>query len=1598
MANYAYDHGRPSTPTGSQRTCRQNASMRALNTAQPRHETFFDDATPVDHSAEKPLYNSLRDSHDLTFAEHGNVRDSVVDNMLLSLDQFSTGNLFGGGSSSSQYAGGYAEDDFFLRDSSYRPPGPRHRGHTYTSSRSSDYDLGSYEPSRYTAQHSRARRSNSSNNIGTPVARKSSTRDIYSSRQVNSPYGLQQLGHLRGGPNKGSKGSSTSSMDFGPSAGLSNQRMGFGKRSASFDHSNASDRGRISPLKVESVLDRGRMAYQHSYTDEYDAAPEPTIPAGPRKLQEPPLSPLALPPQPSYVSSQAARPGRRGSVRSNTSYRTLRKNKSQPGPNMRAQAQEFVNASTLRELPPVPLWHDPSAPSPGVAARSPLFPSQSPAAASKPGFFRRVFGGGSSKAQPQLSTVSAVSHATTTTQRDPSPASVRQQPADVNSIYSMARPRTTPSNNGHIATQLKSIPKAPPTASSVQMDTSLSQLPALGKKPSSFFRRRKKSMTESVKPPLMPVDVTQPQKPILPAQPSPGVSSLRQVMNPYLNDAGRAGERTHEGQDEQSGDDAVNGERPLGFSPGYKPHKDATVRTVRPNSRGDDLTPPTSQGDQLRASQWSNNTGSPKLKLKLKHGRQTIPQPQEDSFLADSSSCNEDYSGRATPTGDQSGVDHVRRPSTGPAASSLKQIGGRSSRKPSVDHKTDLLASHEKVTSRGALVSQSASEGDEGWLITASSEKVHFSNSKSPAAKRVWLDTTLPDSLGDTTDNLKLPLEGAHSSQQSLDQTSPQSTQDKSPISPDDVFHSASSLPIVQVESRESTEMPSATQDRSTHTEPTDAERERAFQIYSGDDSSSLKAQAAAMLGDVTLSSTRTRKAFMDLFDWTGFNILAAMRDLCGKIILKAETQQVDRILMSLSERWCECNANHGFKAVDVVHTICYSILLLNTDLHLADIESRMTRSQFVRNTLPTVTRVCQDAVKAAADETLRPHSTQLRRPSLPWNDKSEPNSPGADTTAFPADAPEEPMEARKSRSRLSIRPPVRSGSEGLLNFDSAASEPNTLVNTPYNGPMRGWEFQIETVLKEFYDSIRKQRLPLHGSSEVTVHHQPSSNNLSVGGMLRRTPSVLSKAPSDNASYRGRSQNDFRSMSNRWASKNRSKQKLYPSSTVASSRTSLDDQSVWSPAGSSTWSRYSYGKTGTSLSVDSLGSHFANGDYQQAIGFANALSQAIIREEGMTIASDEEFSRVAPLLEDETLELVGAPWAKEGILKHKRHLEGVDRKAKDRAWNECFAVVEKGCMRLFSFSMNSKSVRQKSKLRPSAGGVVGGGNWMDNAEALDSFQLRQTIASALPPPGYSKTRPHVFALSLPNGAVHLFQVGTPDICREFVTTVNYWSARLSKEPLMGGVSSMEYGWGENVINPALIRQDSAPSVQGHMPRPSVASSIRSSMDHGTNTPKPRLPGDKVVLSDWSPPASSMMASTLMEVDQLRALTDYVKNIENELSHHNELRAPLLIAFSPRHPNAAKAMANWERKSQYLLREIVKFRTYIDTLSTAQAAKQKIYAEREAREKEMEDSDRGAETDTSAKFTEDDGAQEASEPPASQPMPNPALPAAFPLHP
>jgi hypothetical protein len=317
----------------------------------------------------------------------------------------------------------------------------------------------------------------------------------------------------------------------------------------------------------------------------------------------------------------------------------------------------------------------------------------------------------------------------------------------------------------------------------------------------------------------------------------------------------------------------------------------------------------------------SHKTDSPKLKLKMKHGRSNLGNAHDDSFLADSSSCNEDRSGRASPSGEKNavaGTDETRRrPATSPTTSNFAHPTpeGRNERRANVGEKrTDLLSPQ-------ASASQSASDlEDDGWVVTAPTKKEQASARKNAGkSKRVWLEPTSSEEklATDGAESTNLPLEGVSSSQKAFEKASPTSAHATTPSSADDVFHSATSLPVLQVESRESDNMPAIVERRSVREEePTDADRERAGRIFSNDEPSVKKDQVAAVLGDVTWASIRMRKAYMDLFDWSGFNILAAMRDLCGRLVLKAETQQVDRILMSLSERWCECNPNHGFKAL----------------------------------------------------------------------------------------------------------------------------------------------------------------------------------------------------------------------------------------------------------------------------------------------------------------------------------------------------------------------------------------------------------------------------------------------------------------------------------------------------------------------------------------------------------------------------------------------------------------------------------------------------------------------------------------------------------
>ncbi|KAL6720957.1 hypothetical protein ACLMJK_000057 [Lecanora helva] len=1445
-----------------------------------------------------------RISHDLSLTE--NNRHSVVDNMLMSLNPEQP-KLF---PTTSQ------DRPPFSSGSESTAPSKSPPRHLHSSSYNSDFSFPSDDsPQRFSKHLPRGRRSNSSSNFPTALQRIDSVHvEGDASDSTKAKTNLMFEGGagptekpLRSGRKSG-KSSGSSSVDLGHMGPL-RTKFGHGRRSASFDDG---DRNRV--LQSASSLTASKPGtYSRStptFYDDLEAAPTPTVPAGPRKDRT-----SLFPPQP---GSSAPTPQRRNSNKSAKSQAGKKKFPDEDfgDPPIPPPANTFIMGSrraSKQTAPPAFLKSRNVSPTrqhsePVMAHRLESVAPTKESPKDKPGFFRRVFGSARNDAQAQ------------------------QQ-----STRNTGQPS---SKEGHAATQKVNKPNTPDDASRPEQEVIQ---PPLVKKPSSFFRRRKKSVSEHKPPPTLPPQLyAQPPKSKDSGQRSP-TSSLRQVMNPYLDNPVRSDARQFAGT--------------LG-------HDRAPTQTYTLQAKGSvDRVRQSHNQTQIASHSRHKRDALPKDEKSAAPTGPSLPEPKS-SKPEDNSFFHDDSSNETRLPGVPNETQIARRDTVNldqaPASISAGQVSrqenaeraarSKGGKEPAIDRSMDtsldmprhqdvLSARSNNIPSSPKTTPAKPNAGE--WLTYPPKFPQPSPSASMKDADRVWLQPESPEQI--TRQEIPVPIENTE-------------------ISPTSNYYSAPTSAHV-LNAKDELHFPEPTAEDANHklsvdidpTQPNEFDRAQAKQLFAGDESLVPKPQAAAWLGEPEPARTRVRHAYMELFDWKDLNILTALRGLCAKLFLKGEAQQVDRLLDAFSSRWCTCNPNHGFKATDVVHTICYSLILLNTDLYQAGVESKMSKTQYLKNIIPTVRRVVTDA---APDAFVNPRASTLP-PQRPWAEPSRASVKSPTSSETPVE-PRRSFESQRPLYRLSSRPSDQSVQTSTaphtpLDFSNSMGESGPLVKTPFHGRLSSWENQIEMILKDFYTSIRQQRLPLHGESEDLAPETPqtSSNSLSAmtSSMLRRTPSMLSKAGSENISYSRGRVNEGRLGTGRWQSKNRSRPKLYPASSVATSRrSSFDEQaSMTSPSVASAWSRFSsLGKTQTSLSIDSLASSYPEGDYQHSIGFANALSQAIIREEGT--GAEEQSLQAAPRLEDESLELAGAPWAKEGNLKHKHYMDAGDKQTKNKKWVDSFAVIEKGYLRLFSFNINAKSLRIKAKKEKAAGGVVGGGNWADSAESLGTFLLRQTIASALPPPGYSATRPHVWSLSLPTGAVHLFQVGTPEIAKEFVATANYWSARLSKEPMVGAISNIEYGWSESVINTAVLDGDrcgsSSAAPGSALARPSLQSSIRSgrsSVDQASV--RPRLPGDKVILTEWTPPQQSLVASVLMEVDQLKALSTYVRNIEHELEKHNELRGAMLLAYSPRHPNHTKAMTNWEQKSSYLFHEVIKFKTYIDSLEAASKEKDRIFAER-----------------------------------------------------
>ncbi|KAH9459209.1 hypothetical protein Pst134EA_019358 [Puccinia striiformis f. sp. tritici] len=123
-----------------------------------------------------------------------------------------------------------------------------------------------------------------------------------------------------------------------------------------------------------------------------------------------------------------------------------------------------------------------------------------------------------------------------------------------------------------------------------------------------------------------------------------------------------------------------------------------------------------------------------------------------------------------------------------------------------------------------------------------------------------------------------------------------------------------------------------------------------------------------------------------------------------------------------------------------------------------------------------------------------------------------------------------------------------------------------------------------------------------------------------------------------------------------------------------------------------------------------------------------------------------------------------------------------------------------------------------------------------------------------------------------------------------------------------------------------------PLAPTHLTHPHTDSKAASTLNLDRPAHQPSVP-EKLTISDWVPPVPPMALSSHPEHVQLESLKRHNSHIQVELEKHNLLRRPMVNLYWNRPTHLHKAMTNWEKKSQYLMAEIIKYTTYLNALES-----------------------------------------------------------------
>ncbi|TIA21698.1 hypothetical protein D6C81_03730 [Aureobasidium pullulans] len=102
-------------------------------------------------------------------------------------------------------------------------------------------------------------------------------------------------------------------------------------------------------------------------------------------------------------------------------------------------------------------------------------------------------------------------------------------------------------------------------------------------------------------------------------------------------------------------------------------------------------------------------------------------------------------------------------------------------------------------------------------------------------------------------------------------------------------------------------------------------------------------------LGEGEPENIAIMHAFVDSMNFTKTRFVDALRTFLQSFRLPGEAQKIDRLMLKFAERYTGGNPN-AFANADTAYVLAYSVVMLNTDQHSAQVKVRMTPEDFIKN------------------------------------------------------------------------------------------------------------------------------------------------------------------------------------------------------------------------------------------------------------------------------------------------------------------------------------------------------------------------------------------------------------------------------------------------------------------------------------------------------------------------------------------------------------------------------------------------------------------------------------------------------------------------